>query len=120
MMLQVSIEMNCFFFFFLFAIQCFFVLLLCLIFNWFRKQFKRALTTIKIGKKEVGKKKEHYRANNGSTYLVFNCVRHFLPLYNFYIRSLKSFFSSVFHIIQLKSFKAKVQKSFEYNLVTVK
>ena len=27
---------------------------LCLIFNWFRKQFRRALTTIKIGKKKLG------------------------------------------------------------------
>ena len=119
MMLQVSIEMNCFFFFFLFAIQCFFVLLLCLIFNWFRKQFKRALTTIKIGKKKWGKRKNitvRIMAVHTWSSIVYVIFFH----YTIFIRSLKSFFSSVFHIIQLKSFKAKVQKSFEYNLVTVK
>ena len=40
------------------AIQFSFVLFLCLIFNWFRKQFGRALTTIKIGKKVVGEEEE--------------------------------------------------------------
>ena len=61
-----------------------FVLFLFLIFNWFRKQFRRALTTIKIGKKVVGERRRNIIMRIMVVWsLVFNCIRHFPLLYNF-------------------------------------
>ena len=85
-----------------------FVLFLCLIFNWFRKQFRRALKTIKIGKKSCwGKENEHYYANNGGTDSCLQLHTSFSSIIKFYTY-LKSFFSFfVLHIIQYKTFKRK-------------
>ena len=90
MMLQAAFEMNYYcrlFLLLLLLLQLFSAattLSLCLIFNWFRKQFRRALTTIKIGKKNLRKRKEHYYANNGTgpgNCILRHFVRcHFLPL----------------------------------------